>query len=373
MLIGDRAKFFALLFGVAFATLLMAQQTAFCIGLISLSGNGIREISTADVWVMRSGTPSADLALPMPSQELFRVRGAPGVKWAVPYFKGAAVVRSNDGKVETVGLIGVDDASLIGLPLNLKMGTAEDLRQPDSIIVNVQGFKRLFPGQELGIGGTFELNDKRAKIVGLVNSKPLFGIGTVAFTRFSNINDFARSARNNLNLILVGVSPENDPEIVAKNIEASTGLQALTRAAFVSKSIDYVVSSTSIVPSFGIVVFLGLIVGAVIVFLTLSLFIRDNLKQLGALRAIGVGNATIIQMVLCQAAFIGILGYGIGIGLTAIIIEAIATNAPDLSTMYLPMVVIAGSAIIVALFVTLAALISVRKVLRMDPATAFRG
>ena len=70
MLIGDRVKFFALIFGVAFATLLMAQQSSFCIGLLSLSGNFVRDIREADVWVMREGTISVESALPMPSTEV---------------------------------------------------------------------------------------------------------------------------------------------------------------------------------------------------------------------------------------------------------------------------------------------------------------
>lgn len=58
---------------------------------------------------------------------------------------------------------------------------------------------------------------------------------------------------------------------------------------------------------------LGFIVGVAIVGLTFSLFIRDNIKQFGALKAIGVTNGKIRKMVAAQAGLVGLIGYGLGV------------------------------------------------------------
>jgi putative ABC transport system permease protein len=72
-------------------------------------------------------------------------------------------------------------------------------------------------------------------------------------------------------------------------------------------------------------VLLGFIVGVAIVGLTFSLFIRDNIKQFGALKAIGVTNGKIRGMVALQAGWIGFIGYAIGIGFATLFIISAAT------------------------------------------------
>ena len=147
MLVGDRVKFFSLIFGVAFATLLMAQQISFRIGLISLSGNSVRDVPEADLWVMRRGTQSVNTPVAMPLSEVTRVRSVPGVAWAVPLLRGAGAVRIADGSSQPVGLVGVDDATLLGAPQKLLLGRFEDLRRPDAVFLNRSGYALLFPGE----------------------------------------------------------------------------------------------------------------------------------------------------------------------------------------------------------------------------------
>jgi putative ABC transport system permease protein len=92
MLFGDPVKLTGLVLGIAFATLLMAQQGGFFIGLVSRSANTVAEAAGVDVWVMDPRTETAEGPTPMRSVELFRVRGVAGVETAAPFVRASATV-----------------------------------------------------------------------------------------------------------------------------------------------------------------------------------------------------------------------------------------------------------------------------------------
>lgn len=372
MLLGDRVKFFALIFGVAFATLLMAQQSSFAVGLLSLSGNFVRDVREADLWVMRPGTVSTGSALPMASTELYRIKGVAGVEWAMPLFSGNALVRIADGSSLAVSILGVDNDSLIGTPQRMVLGAFADLRGPDAVFLNQTAYKRLFPGQPERLGATLELNDRRAVVAGIVKNSPRFGGDNVAYTRYSNAVRFVPSGRNTLSFVVVRTQAGVNTAELAQRITQTTDLKAIPRLEFVQENINQIIKEGGIVQGFGLVVFLGAIVGAVIVGLTLSLFIRDNIKQLGALKAIGVRNSVLTTMVLAQSLFAGLIGYGLGIGFTAWLLTALAEAVNSFSTFYLPWQVMAGSAAAVLVMIIGAALFSIRRLLTTDPAEVFR-
>jgi putative ABC transport system permease protein len=124
--------------------------------------------------------------------------------------------------------------------------------------------------------------------------------------------------------------------------------------------------------SFGIAIGLGVVVAVVITALTLAMFITENLKNFGALKAIGVTNGQILQMVMAQAWLVGFIGYGLGIGGTAAFIY-FGRSDPSLQGFSLHWQVVAGAAVLVFAIVTASAFFSVRRVLKMDPAIVFRG
>jgi putative ABC transport system permease protein len=75
--------------------------------------------------------------------------------------------------------------------------------------------------------------------------------------------------------------------------------------------------------NFGITVLLGFIIGAAIAGQTFYLFTLDNLRQFGALKAMGVANGRIVGMVLLQGLVVGVLGYMIGLGMGAAFMELV--------------------------------------------------
>ena len=74
MLTGDRAKYLGIIFGVAFAALLMSQQLAIFRGLMRNTTGQIRDIEGGDIWVMDKNVQFVDDVKPMSENKLLRFR-----------------------------------------------------------------------------------------------------------------------------------------------------------------------------------------------------------------------------------------------------------------------------------------------------------
>ena len=97
MLTGDKGKYLGIVFGVSFAALLMAQQSAIFCGLMRNTTSQIRDIQGGDLWVMDKNVQFVDDTKPLSENALYRVRGVEGVRWAVRLYKGMGRARLDDG------------------------------------------------------------------------------------------------------------------------------------------------------------------------------------------------------------------------------------------------------------------------------------
>lgn len=373
MLLGDKTKLIGLIFGVAFSTLLICQQVSIFFGLLGRASSVVNDVREANVWVMDPSVKTIDAPFPLRDTELGRVRGVEGVAWAVPFFKAQVQVRTRGGNLENAAILGIDDATLVGVPDAFIMGGIEDLAQPDAIAVNPAGFRLLYPGAELDLGRVIELNDRRAKIVAIVDASPAFAANLTIFTRYSLATQYTNNGRNQLSFVLAKSADGEDPKQVAAAIAEQTGLKAVTSDQFRIESIMYILANTGIPVSFGTVVVLGAIIGVAIVGLTFNQFIMENLKQYAALKAIGVKNTRLLAMTVAQATFVGIIGYGLGLGAAAAFFSNTSRNVDALRGFYLLPEVAIGVAIAAVAIVFLSTLLSMRRVLVVDPATVFRG
>jgi len=145
ILLHDKAKYLALVIGIAFATLLISQQSAIFHSVMCSSTREIIEADQADVWVMKPSVETLDQGYPMPELSVNRVRSVTGVAWAVPYYQSTAQLRTDDGRMKFVQLVGIDEASMVGAPHVMLLGDTHDLHQTDAVIMDVAGFKTVFP------------------------------------------------------------------------------------------------------------------------------------------------------------------------------------------------------------------------------------
>ena len=372
MLTGDRAKYLGLVFGIAFATLLMSQQVSIVIGLMTRTASQIVDVREADVWVMHPRVKYIDEIEALPDVDLSRVRGVEGVAWAVPLFKGNAVVRSTEGLLQQVILMGLDDGTLVGRPPAILMGSLADLKRPNALMIDASGYEYIWPGEPLRTGRVVEINDRRVEIVAIAQASPPFVTFPVVYTRYSEALRFTPPQRNKLSFVIAKARDGVAPGELAQRIHAATGLQALTWSEFLWRSVNHVLTRTGIPVNFGITVLLGFIVGAAVAAQTFYIFIIENLRQFGALKAIGVTDFQILRMVMLQALVVGVLGYACGIGLCALFFWATA-DLTALRGFMLHWQVMAGTAAAVFVIMVLSSIASIRKVFVLDPAVVFRG
>jgi putative ABC transport system permease protein len=372
MLTGDRQKFYGLVFGIAFSTLLITQQLTIFVNLINRGATPVHNIATVDVWVMDPVSRTPDVVLPMPSTALDKVRSVPGVAWAVPHLRAGAAVRTPAGDLEGVTVVGVDDSTLIGLPRTMIEGSRAALQGPDSVLIDGVGSGRLFGDEGSPVGTRLELNDQRAVVRGVVDVDPSFTSQVVLYTRYSNALNFVPGTRNRMSFVLARAAPGVSPEELVRRIQEQTGLKARTRAEFAQDGVDFIIENTGIPINFGITVALGFIVGIAIVGLTFSLFIRDNIKQFGALKAIGVHNGKIRTMVAAQAGLVGLIGYGLGVLMASLFISIGGATSVDFKGFYtpwqIPLLTLAG----VALIILATGWVALSRVLKTEPAAVFR-
>ncbi len=371
MLVGNRVKYLGIVFGVVFAAVLIAQQASIFCGLMSLTVSQIRDVEGPGIWVMNPNVQYVDDIKPMADTELFRVKSVPGVAWAVPFYKGLGRARLPEGSYEQMIILGLDDATFVGAPGGIVLGSVADLRKPDSVIMDDAGYRRIWPGEPFRLGRTFEMNDRRAVVVGITKASRTFQSFPIIYTRYSQAVAFAPRERKVLSFVLADAQPGASPDEVCRRIRERTGLQAYTRDEFIWKTIYYYLEKSGIPLNFGITVLLGFFVGTAIAGQTFYLFTVENIRQYGALKAMGTSNWTILLMVLGQGLQVGVVGFGLGVGLAAIF-GWFVKGATRLA-FFMPWQVLALTAVAVFVIVLVASLLSIRKVLVVEPAIVFRG
>ena len=377
MLLGDRAKFIGILIGVTFVSLLITQQAAIFDGLIARSHGAIDDVGVADLWVMDPKVQQIDDYKPVTDTTLTRVRSVAGVAWAMPYLRTQIKARLPDGTQQSCVVIGVDDTTLVGVPPIMREGRAEDLRRADGVVVEAReaanklatplpdGSKR-----PLAIGDTLELNDHRRVVVGLAEPSRTFMWFPMVYTTYSRAVAMAPPERRNLTYVLVKVAEGENLQVVADRIAATTGMTALTQEQFRQRTIDFIMTSTGIPINFRISMALGFLVGCAIAGQTFFNFVHDNLRHLGALKAMGARNRQLIMMILAQAGLAGVIGYGFGVGMAALFGQAV--KGTELAFLLsADRLITSGIAVLAVVLISSA--LALRSVIKLEPAVVFRS
>ena len=385
MLMGDRAKYLGILMGLTFASFLITQQASIFVGLMSRTFGFLADTGGPDVWIMDPKVQFIDDIKPMQDTMLLRTRSVEGVAWAVPLYKGILRARMADGMFQSCNVIGLDDASLAGGPPEMIEGSVEDLRRSEGVIVDQVGASTRLakfakdangsplpkaPKIPLTVGDTLELNDKRAVVVGICRVSRTFQSQPVIYTTYSRATGFAPRERKLLSFIVGKVVEGADPKEVCRRITRETGLQAYTGWEFSWKTVLYFMKYTGIPINFGISVTLGFLVGTAIAGQTFYNFTLDNLRHFGALKAMGASNARLLGMILLQGLIVGLIGYGIGVGLASLL-GTVAGQSELAFRLLWQILAISGGA--VTLICVLASLVSIQKVIRLEPAVVFKG
>ena len=372
MLTGDRAKYLGLIFAIAFSTFLLENQTSIFASIMRRTGSQVEDVTDADVWVMDPATRYFDETKALKDTDLTRVRGVTGVDYAVRLFKCQPVARTAKGNFAAAIVLGVDDATLIGAPRKIILGSWERLGEPNAIVIDKAGYTLLFPGEKLEVGRRMEINDHLVRIVGISDASAPFASFPIIHARYTEALNFVGPLRSEMSFVLARPQKGVAPAELTRRIKEATGLKARTRDEFRWDCINYYMENTGIPVNFGITISIALLIGLVVSGQTFYLFTLESLKQFGALKAIGVTNRRLIGMILLQAFNVGFIGYAMGTGMAAGFFE-LTLNQLATRGIVLIWQNVVGVGVLMAFVVVCASLLSIRRVLVLEPAAVFRG
>ena len=236
----------------------------------------------------------------------------------------------------------------------------------------MKAIKLLWPGEEPRIGKRFEMNDHVAEIVGICKASRTFQTFPVVYTRYTQALDFVPPERKVLSFILAEPAGLGRRRRLhdALNRKPACGPSPANNSN--GSRCTYFMRKTGIPFNFGITVALGFIVGTAIAAQTFYLFTIENIKQYGALKAMGAGNWSLMGMILLQAMLVSPLALALGIG-AATWFGKIATAPGSRLAFYMPREVFIGTGLAVGVISILSSLLSMQRVMVVEPAVVFQG
>ncbi len=368
LLVNDRGKFAALLVGITFAVFLMVMMTSMFAGILHRSSSTVINIG-AKVWVMDPAVNTTANNIPMPDYILDAVRSIDGVKYAVPLYSGGALVKLRNGVYQSVTVVGLDDTSLYGRP-QLIEGSIDDIYAENAFVV-VKDAE--FPKLGAPVRGTeFEINDHRGVIVGIakVTSSGLFGVPTL-YTTYKRAVQYIPSMRYTVSFIMIEPKSSDAVAHIKKQV-SSLGYEALTKDEFIQKISSFYKYQTGLGINLLLMTVISFVLGLSISGQTFYTFILENLDKFGALKAIGAKGKELVYVILFQATFAALTGYGLGVGVASFLIAMAKLRLPS----YAARITYAnlGYAFIMVLMIAgFSGYIGIRKVLKIEPFDIFRG
>jgi putative ABC transport system permease protein len=343
-LLHDKLRFLITVSGVAFAVTLVFVQVGLFMGLMDNASITIEHID-ANLWVTSKNTPNVDFAQTFPETAVQRVRSVPGVERADNLIVWFMTVALPTGAKEGTLVYALEDFERWKFPWNVVEGDLTDLRRGNYLFLDDSAEKRF---GEFRIGEYREVIGHRMKIIGRTRDALSFSTTPILFLDYRKAQEISPDELSgNTTYVLVKLAPGADVEAVRAEIKRRLRHNDVhTQAEWAAQSRRYWVESTGLGLNLAMTVFLGCLVGIVVVAQTLYTSTMEHIKEFGTVKAIGGSNWDIYK----------ILGEQATIALKLIISPSFAATV-GVGTLALCLA---------------AAMISFRKVARIDPALVFR-
>jgi putative ABC transport system permease protein len=390
MLLGDRAKYVGLLFGITFTSFLVTFATSYLCGFLTRGFALVAENPSANVWVMDPAVGSTELTINVPDSALERVRSVDGVSSAVPLALATVDARFPNGRFQSFQLIAVDDATLFGIP-PLQGGVSPTvLRTPDAVVVASGGTNgklqtpalasdqwpygqpRLnVPTHELAAGNQLLVNDHRVIVRGRAKALSRYPPQPLMYTTLSNAARMLPPERHLVTFVLAKAAPDVSPRDLATRIEAQTGLKGRSSDDFKADTVHWLLINSEDVGDMASMVSIAMFVGFGVTGVMLYMFTTDSLRQYAVLKAMGADSRLLLTMIFVQAGLCALLGTGLGLGLCAIV-GRIAIAEFDYPFRMMWFTPVFGTLMVIIVSIVAAA-ISARPVLRLEPGVVFAG
>jgi putative ABC transport system permease protein len=366
-LVHDKVRLAVTLTGIVFAVVLIVVQLGLFLGFTSATSSLI-DRSGADLWIMARNVPYIEQGVPFTERKLATVLATPGVAAAGKYIARFTQWKRPDGRQESAQIIGVDLESGLGAPWNLVSGTLNDLRKPDAIFVD-----EIYRGK-LGVdrvGQVVEIRGRRARVAGFTRGIRAFTTSPYVFTTFKNALDYAGLREDQTLYILVKASPGVDIEDLGRRLASRlTDVDVLTTGAFSRMTTVYWMFSTGAGIAVLLAAVLGLVVGIVVVAQTIYATTVDHIREYGTLKAMGATNRYLYGVIVQQAVISAVIGYVLGMVVSTFVVRGSQEGG---AAILLPTWMVGAMLGVTLVMCVSAAVVSVNKVTRLDPAMVFKG
>lgn len=366
-LIHDRVRLSITLIGITFSVALILIQVGMFFGMTANSSTVI-EHSEGDLWIMARNSQNFDMVNPFPESLVTAARSVQGVEWAENLIQQFAFMRLKNGGTEQIEIIGFDLAGKVGRPWNIVAGDIRDLRGGDAIFVDETAFPRL---GVLKPGDFRELVRKKVRIAGITRGIMSFTTAPYIFTSYDSAQKIVpEQLAGKTTYIVVKVRKGASLDSVKTQLQRRfRSYDVRTKGEWAKRTRDYWTWQTGIGAGFFGNALMGFIVGLVIVSQTIYSATMEHIREYGTLKAIGAKNFDIYSVILQQAGVSAVAGF-----LLAAVIQQIVLQTKPLTLQIADPPVLYVSTFLLTLFMCgMAAMVSVRRVAKIDPVEVFKG
>ena len=365
----DRIRFAVTLTGIVFALVLIIVQFGLFLGFTTTTSNNI-DHSNADLWIVFHGVGYFDTGRMFSERKFYEVLATPGVQHAEKYIQNFANWKKPDGGMENIQVIGFHPGSGLGEPWNLVQGDVMDVKQEDGVVVDELYKEKLGVSK---LGDRVEIGDHRARIVGFTRGIRSFTTSPFVYTSFKNSLDYTRpeAREDQLAYILVKTEPGVSPEKVKSNLIARVAhVDVYTRDEFSRRTQFYWMFTTGAGLAVLTAALMGLIVGIAVVAQTIYAATMDHIREYGTLKAMGATNGYLYRVLIEQAVWSAVLGYALAMFVAHFLVQASEKGG---ALILMPASMAVGMLFLAVAMCITAAMVSINKVTRLDPAMVFRG
>jgi putative ABC transport system permease protein len=365
-LLHDRLRFAITVSGVAFAVTLVLVQVGLFMGLLGKATVTI-ENASADLWVTSRETPNVDFAHTFPETNVLRVRGVPGVARADNLIVQFMNIQLPNGAEEGSLVYALEDFTAWNLPWKVDAGDVRDLKRGLYVMMDRSAERRF---GAFKVGEYREMLGRRFKIIGTTSEAASFTTAPILFMDYKTAQEQLQTLQGKTQYILVRLVPGADAAAVKAEIARRLPYNDVyLRDEWARRSRSYWVVSTGLGMNMGITVFLGILVGIVVVAQTLYTSAVEHVKEFGTVKAIGGSNLDIYRILGEQAVIAAVVGFVLGGAISL-------AMRPLMARLYLNVLVspaFAGAVFVGTVVMCLgAAMLSFRRVATIDPALVFR-
>jgi putative ABC transport system permease protein len=364
ILLHDKVRFAITVASLGFAMVMIVYDLGMFFGVTRESVNLI-DRAGADLWLLETGYD--DLLSPsrLPGTVLSQARDTAGVEHACAL--STLMGNLEIGETHPVQIVGIDPGCPLIQPWDVIEGQAAALQDPDTVVVD-----DLILGRDPArVGDGVELNDRQLRLVAVTRHNKGFTTpyAYVSLETFGALGGPSPLA-DQCGFVALRLAPDAQPQAVARQLTAALpGAHAVETQPLRAASIGALVAQG--VGMIFAVVFIGVLVGMMIITTTIYTATVEHLRSFAILKALGATRWQIWRVVLEQAVIQTAVSFGLGLAASLALNYAIETMSGIRAIFPIP--ALAASLAALVLLAVLGSLLSIRRALAVDPTLVFRA